>query len=489
MSRQRINEFKGLIFLAIAVLVLISLISYSSEDLRFFSSSPNSQVSNFAGIIGAYIAAGLFFLLGWSAYIIPFLCLAWAVNKFIGREPQKFYLKVSGTIVLFFASCILLSMLFNGANVDKVKAGGITGLFLSNLLIRYFGYIGTYVISVMLIAMSALLATEFLILPFIVVLYKKFKEYFAVVKKPIFSKKRTKATTPKEGRKKETPSIEIYRPKKPQVTPKIALQPERKISKPIIKPQPAAKVKSEAPKAKPQQIGEYKLPSLDLLDEPPRIEEKKIKEDLAVSSRILEETLQDFGIDVKVTQVEQGPAITRYELEPAPGLKVTRVTSLSDDIALAMKAHSVRVVAPIPGKARVGVEVPNVVTSLVYLKEVLQSDRFVKPRSKLNLALGKDIAGKPVICDLADMPHLLIAGTTGSGKTVCVNCIILSMIFNATPDELKFILIDPKMVELALFNKLPHLLCPVLTNPKKVSVALNWVVEVREKRYKLFAKL
>ena len=228
---------------------------------------------------------------------------------------------------------------------------------------------------------------------------------------------------------------------------------------------------------------------MDLLDEPPRIVEKKIKEDLAVSSRILEETLQDFGIDVKVTQVEQGPAITRYELEPASGVKVTRITSLSDDIALAMKAHSVRVVAPIPGKARVGVEVPNVVTSMVYLKEVLQSDRFVKSRSKLNLALGKDIAGNSVICDLAGMPHLLIAGTTGSGKTVCVNCIILSMIYNAAPDELKFILIDPKMVELAMFNKLPHLLCPVLTNPKKVSAALNWVVELMEKRYKLFAKL
>lgn len=480
MNKQRINEIFALAFLAIGVLVIISLISYSPDDLKFFTSSANARVNNFTGIIGAYIAASFFSVLGWGAYIIPFLCLAWAVNKFIGREPQKIYLKATGAVVLFLASSILLSMLFDATNADKVMAGGIVGLFLSDKLIRYFGSLGTYIIAIMLVIMSALLATEFLILPFAVVLYKKLKHL-------VSGWKRTRVSTRIRPQQKPvvkqatTPAIEILKEKQ-----------QPKPCKPIIKPhKPRPEPKSATPalKPRPEITGQYKLPPLDLLDEPPKIEEKKIKEDLAISSRVLEETLQDFGIDVKVTQIEQGPAITRYELEPAPGVKVTRITSLSDDIALAMKAHSVRIVAPIPGKSRVGVEVPNIVTSLVYLKEVLQSDEFAKSDSKLTLGLGKNIAGEPVIRDLSDMPHLMIAGTTGSGKTVCVNSIILSMVFNAAPDELKFILVDPKMVELAMFNKLPHLLSPVLTNPKKVSGALNWLVEEMEKRYKLLAKV
>jgi S-DNA-T family DNA segregation ATPase FtsK/SpoIIIE len=225
------------------------------------------------------------------------------------------------------------------------------------------------------------------------------------------------------------------------------------------------------------------------LDSPPPIEERKIKEDLTALSAILEGTLQDFGIEVKVAQVEKGPVITRYELEPSPGVKITRITALSDDIALAMKAQSVRIIAPIPGKSRVGVEIPNIETSTVYLKEVLESGDFQKAESKLTLALGKDTGGSPVVCDLASMPHLLSAGTTGSGKTVCVNSIILSMLFTASPDELKFILVDPKMVELAMYNRLPHLICPVVTEPKKVSAALNWLVNEMESRYKLFARL
>jgi len=191
---------------------------------------------------------------------------------------------------------------------------------------------------------------------------------------------------------------------------------------------------------------------LDLLDSPPPLAERQIKEDLNANARILEETLGDFGISAKVTHIERGPVITRYELEPAAGVKLQKIVSLSDDIALNMKAQSVRVVAPIPGKGRVGVEVPNIQSSFVYLKEVLISKEFQEADSKLTLAIGKDITGRPVIADLREMPHLLIAGTTGSGKTVCVNCLILSILFRASPNEVKFIMVDPKMVELAIFN-------------------------------------
>ncbi|MDD5669563.1 MAG: DNA translocase FtsK, partial [Candidatus Omnitrophica bacterium] len=195
----------------------------------------------------------------------------------------------------------------------------------------------------------------------------------------------------------------------------------------------------EKPKIKPPvlKIGNYQLPSLDLLESPPPLEARQIKEDLTGNAHILESTLDDFGIAVKVTDIERGPIITRYELEPAPGVKLNRIVSLEDDIALAMKAQSVRILAPIPGKARVGIEVPNSQSSLVFLKDIFISKEFQSAESKLTMALGKDISGRSVIADLGQMPHLLIAGTTGSGKTVCVNSLILSLLFKATPNELK----------------------------------------------------
>jgi len=209
---------------------------------------------------------------------------------------------------------------------------------------------------------------------------------------------------------------------------------------------------------------------------------------LKQNSEILEGTLKDFGIETKVVRVNKGPVITRYELLPAAGVKVNKITALSDDIALAMKAQSVRIVAPVPGKGTVGIEVPNTESSIVYLKDILESKEFKQSKSKIKLGLGKSISGRSVIADLTDMPHLLIAGTTGSGKTVCMNCLIMSLLFNASPDELKFLMIDPKMVELAAFNGLPHLISPVVTEPKKVSSALNWVVGEMENRYKIFAE-
>jgi len=181
--------------------------------------------------------------------------------------------------------------------------------------------------------------------------------------------------------------------------------------------------------------------------------------------------------------------ITRYELEPAPGVKVSRIESLGDDIALSMKAQSVRIIAPIPGKDRVGIEVPNTQSSLVYLKEVLASEQFQKAKSNLSIVLGKDIAGKTIVAELEDMPHLLIAGTTGSGKTVCINSLILSLLYRNSPADLKFVMIDPKMVELMPFNDLPHLLCPLVTEAKKATAALNWVVNEMEERYRLLSKL
>jgi len=501
MTQQRINEIIGFVYIAIAILVLASLMTYEPTDLGFFASTANAQLHNFVGIIGAYIGAILFFAIGQSAYIIPFLCFVWAIDRFTSQQPQRSLIKFSGTAVLFLATSSFLALVFNGDSIARMKAGGVSGMFLSSLLDKYFGTVGSYVIVITLMMLSILLATEFLIIPFLGIFINKVNELYQegkekrsfakaqklqvkirnekpVLKKPVLNVNESKAQL--KPLKKPPTILESPKPEQ-LVSPKIKIDKKHTQSS---EGNEKASVKIE-----PKSVGEYKFPSLDLLDSPPPTEERQMKEDLTASSAILEETLRDFGIDVRVSQVEKGPVITRYELDPAPGVKVNKITVLSDDIALAMKAQSVRIIAPIPGKSRVGVEVPNSTASLVFLREVLMSDEFQGAKSKLTLALGKDTAGMPVVCDLAKMPHMLIAGTTGAGKTVCVNSIILSMLYNASPDELKFILVDPKMVEMAMFNRLPHLICPVITNAKKASGALSWLVNEMETRYKILAKV
>ena len=492
MKQERINEIWGVLLFALSILIFVSLVSYDPNDLQIFTSHPNVYTHNYAGIIGAYVAAALFSLIGLSAYIIPVLSATWAIGKFLNKVPQKFYFKLLGTSFLFIASSALLSLACSPQNdAVKVHWGGLLGLFFSNFFIRYLGSVGAWVMVIVLGALSILLATELLIFPIVLSLINAIAELFSAL-----LKKKPKIQSPLR-RSFEQIKAEVAKTKVPaggrlpvEVKEKAVAEEESRTTiidiKKIIKKEEPRTVQVKVVK---RVIGDYKLPDLNLLDSPPPLEERKISDDLDASAGILEETLRDFGIEVKVTAVERGPVITRYELEPAPGVKVTKITSLSDDIALTMKAQSVRIVAPIPGKARVGVEVPNSSSSLVYLKEILQSPEFQNSKSKLTLALGKDIAGTPVIADLGEMPHLLIAGTTGAGKTVCVNSIISSMLFNASPDEVKFLMIDPKMVELAMFNGLPHLLCPVVTDHKKVSGALNWVVNEMDSRYRLFARL
>lgn len=231
----------------------------------------------------------------------------------------------------------------------------------------------------------------------------------------------------------------------------------------------------------------YKLPSFSILSRPYRVRNVRLNKDISENIRILEETMESFGVKAKVIQVSRGPAITRYEIQPPSGVKVSRIVSLADDIALSMAAPGVRIEAPIPGKAAVGIEVPNKEISMVHLRELLETQEFIRSGSKLTIALGKDIAGNPVVADLAKMHHLLIAGATGSGKSVCLNTLIASMLFKATPEQVKFLIIDPKMVELTTYNGIPHLISPVVTDPKKAAEALRWVVRKMERRYELFA--
>ena len=232
----------------------------------------------------------------------------------------------------------------------------------------------------------------------------------------------------------------------------------------------------------------YRKPPIDLLNIPPGQDQKGMNDNLKEKARILEHTLQSFGVNAHVARVTKGPAITRFEVAPEPGVKVQRIVSLADDIALNLKAKSIRMEAPIPGKAAVGIEVENDHTSMVYIREIIVSREFKAEKSKISFALGKDIAGRCVVTDLMEMPHLLIAGSTGSGKSVCINSLIASLLYKANPDEVKLMLIDPKVVELGDYNGIPHLLVPVVTDPSKAAAALNWAVVEMTNRYKLFAK-
>ncbi|MBU4488959.1 MAG: DNA translocase FtsK 4TM domain-containing protein [Candidatus Omnitrophica bacterium] len=500
LPKEKRSEIEAILFLTAGIFILLSLLTFNPSDISLFTSHPNAPVRNLCGFLGAWTSGILFFLMGISAYAVTALFFIWGINRLVGAQEQKPHGRVAGTIILILTTSSLASIVMRGASIEEFRTGGTVGFFLSKLLLRYFGPIGSYVILFSLFVLSLVLATEFMIFPIFLKIHSIAADFLKRLKSRVAGisaarlKDRIREAVIRVTPVKRAAIKEPEKPPKQPVWKETAMPKAREVEYAIHKTEKESKIKPSVKPAaikvtQPKSAREYKLPSIDLLDSPPPIEARKIKEDLQINSEILEDTLADFDIEAKVVRVEQGPVITRYELEPAPGVKIARITALSDNIALAMKAQSVRIVAPIPGKGTVGFEVPNSTSSIVYFREILDSDEFRKSTSKLSLSLGKDIAGKPVIADLTDMPHLLIAGTTGSGKTVCVNCLIMSLLYSMPPEEVKFVMVDPKMVELAVFNGIPHLLCPVVTDAKKAAASLGWVVNEMERRYKLLAKI
>ena len=505
MKKELLNEIQGIIVLAIGLILLASLISFVPDDLPWYSSQSHVPVKNLVGVVGAYTAGSLFFAFGYSAYCLIIFLFFWSWDKFSQQELEFTFPKLFIAFVLFCVVSALLSMAGDGASVARFERGGVIGFVSADYLVRYLSPTGAYIILLTLGTMTLVFTGEFLVSPLLFKLMdgcrsvvlggrdglsewlEKRKAQKLTKPQPRFKistqqsvkpKKTSRATAESDGEEDESEEDEGAE--------SLDLTSER--GKPRIR---IAKTKEPADNEEPvspKVVGEYIIPSLDLLASPPQISTTKLQSDLEEGARTLENTLNDFNVNVRVADIERGPVITRYELEPAPGVKIQKITTLSDDIALAMRAAAVRIVAPIPGKNRVGIEVPNSSTAAVFLKEVLLGSNFQKSKSKLMLAIGKDISGHPIVSDLGDMPHLLIAGTTGAGKTVCVNSLIMSMLFNATPDEVKFLMVDPKMVELTQYNDIPHMLCPAVTDHKKVSSALNWVVGEMENRYQLLSK-
>lgn len=519
----------GIIVLLVAVLLWLSLLSYRPEDISANQIPPNSPALNFIGPVGAWAAYLTLMGLGLGAFILATALVTLGIFMIFQREgrvwPKAIWLLV---MTLMFSALFEFAPTFWASTVARLNigsAGGALGyLVTTGWLIYWIGSVGTIVTAVALLIIGFFLVFE--LHPTMlakhgaaggVFLWGKWAEWRAARRdqreqleheqRDVAKRRRRLEEALKDNEKIEPqPALPLGVDAAPVAKttgqePAIETSPAGEESTAVteetpapIKRKSARKPKAEpvAPLAPPAPLahpGPYNLPPVDLLDPLPPEKDRALDGDFASGGQLLKETLAEFGIEVDVTNVEQGPVVTRYELLPAPGVKVEKITALSNNIALNMKAESIRVQAPIPGKGVVGIEVPNGLRTAVYLRELMESDAWKNTSAALPLALGKDVGGRVIVADLADMPHLLIAGATGSGKTVCMNSILAGLLMTRTPDQMKMILVDPKIVEFAAYKDLPHLACPVITEAKKVAFGLRWAILEMERRYKLFAKV
>ena len=455
---NRLIEIGGMLVSIVGVLLLISLMSYSPSDPNFIFPE-NTKINNLLGFQGSYIADLFLQSIGYISYLIPISYIVSGINIF---RNKKIFILIENTFFIVIYSTIgsIFFHIFysNSFSLYINGQGGFVGNYIStnflvNLIDSYRDI--SYFFLILLIIILFLFSINFNIKKFILLVKKIFK--FIINKK-------TKNYTNKN---------EIISEYIPQEEIKDLIQEDL----PFIK----AETIQYSNKSK------FKVPSIDLLNRPSKKERVDSNNGEINDPAFLEKILLDFGVNGNIKKISHGPVVTLNEFEPAAGVKVSKIINLSDDIARNTSSESARI-ATIPGSNTVGIELPNLSRENVYLSEIIDNSDFKKKEIKLPIALGKSISGKPIIGDLASMPHLLIAGTTGSGKSVCINTIILSLLYKHTPDKCKFILIDPKMLELSTYEGVPHLLCPVITEAKKAASVLGWVVKEMENRYKLMTK-
>jgi S-DNA-T family DNA segregation ATPase FtsK/SpoIIIE len=415
--------------------------------------------------------------LGYSSYLLPvFLCLA-AYQLFRASYGGVRPAKATGYALLFVSAAVLLSLFLESENARD--AGGVVGGFLKeSVFIPLFGWISTTLISLAALLLSLMLLTQNTLLDIL----SRFGKRLMVLKKsliPFVNKQLRELKERNEKRKGQNTKKE----RRDYIPPPILVKEEAKEEPPK---KPAKKAPAPQEQFKLPEMGDgYRLPSPELLDLLQEEEAKVDKDILHANSIILQKKLADFGVEGEVVAVRPGPVITMYEFKPAPGVKVRRIVTLADDLAMALRAVSVRILAPIPGESVVGIEIPNPRREIVCLRQLIESEGYQTADSKLTLALGRDIGGSPFVTDLARMPHLLVAGATGTGKSVSINAMILSILFKATPQDVQFIMVDPKMLELTVYEEIPHLLVPVVTDPKKAAAALFWAMDEMDRRYRL----
>ncbi len=475
----------------LALFLLIALISYSPSDPGFTTTGNGDAVMNAVGVYGAWLANIFWYLLGYLAFAFPALLVYKVCSSFRESVLESefswplFGLKSGGFILLLISACGLATLHFS-ITEELPSAGGIVGSLVADLSIPVLATLGStlLLLAVFLFGLTIVVTISWLAvidrlgaatINFVAMTTLKIQKWMQ-------DKKQQRATRERLESRKKVLDIHIEKQRE-RVPPKIKAPAEKK--------QPnSARVEKERQGTLFATSSVRELPAIGLLDAWQETNGSGFsKKSLEAMSRLLELKLKDFGIEIEVTAVNPGPVITRFEVQPAPGIKVSRISNLAKDLARSLAVISVRVVEVIPGKTVIGIEIPNETREIIQLGQVLSSPDFDRAVSPLSMALGHDIVGKPVIVDLAKMPHLLVAGTTGSGKSVGINAMILSLLFKSTPEQVRIIMIDPKMLELSVYDGIPHLLTPVITDMKDAANGLRWCVAEMERRYKLMSAL
>jgi len=484
-AQSRIKrDVSGVLLILLSVFILISLISYSPDDPSWASvSTVSKKVHNFGGKVGASLSEALLQFLGFSSFILSIALIFLGFQAFFPKKKGGFLSRTGESLLICLLLSPLFSMIFHTASWkgSGLAAGGAIGDLLSSLLIKYFNHLGSFLILFGLLLVVILFSTHIQI--------RTIFDYFLRFFKFLFKELRIRITDYKKQKNKE----------------KMRKRVVEKYSKPKQKPKKQVIIKKPAPVQKPapqkettspeeeflfpelKNKGDYQFPPLSLLD-PGKEADKIDKNELYEKKQIIEDKLSQFRVIGEVKEYHPGPIVTTYEFYPSPGVKVSQVSSRTEDLSLALGAESLRV-QRIPGKSSLGIEIPNNKREIIKLRDVIQTKKFMESPSKLTIGLGKDIHGEPYITDLSIMPHLLIAGATGTGKSVALNSIIASILYKASPEEVRIILIDPKRLEFSLYDGIPHLLCPVVKNPNKASNILYDAINKMDERYQALGRL
>ena len=469
------KEIIGILLFFLVVFTLVSLLSYSPDDPSLLNAVGARKIHNLFGVFGSHLAGLLIGVFGLGAFWVPLLLLLSSMHILGGRSSAAILCTVIGGLLLIVTTGGLLALKQHDYALfgNDFSAGGFVGIPLKTYLVRYSNPVGAVIILTLVWLIGFIMTTGFSLLAFFKWCYgissfisdhlKTF--YLKHKERRQKSKKRRKAIKAKAEKK--------VAPIKIKNTAKLPVK-----SKPLPKQEVFEFMRSGSG---------FQLPSVNLLEDPETRSISADDDNLRMLSKLLEKKLEDFGVRGQVVTISPGPVITTFEYAPASGIKINKIVNLSDDLALALRATSIRIVAPIPGKAVIGIEVPNAAREMVRFKEIVVSSGFEKSKSKLTICLGKDIIGNPFVAELDRMPHLLIAGATGAGKSVALNTMICSLLYKAGPDEVKLIMVDPKRIELTSYDGIPHLITPVVTDVKKATNALYWAVREMERRYELLS--
>jgi S-DNA-T family DNA segregation ATPase FtsK/SpoIIIE len=526
---RRVSEVVGVALFACALIWLIALASYEPSDPVWFFSTGTEAPANFVGRVGAFLSELSFQLFGYGSYMLPAVIVVAGWHYFWCRDIDAVFTKVVGAVLVLSGTSAFMSLVLGSVDVGNrpFRAGGYLGEFLAGFMSDYLSRTGSIIVILTLLFVAVILSTQFSFGQLFSVLYgaaargvktanAQLKVWLeerrkAKQRREVIAKHVKKGTAPEvvkaaveRGAKTDAPAVRPARAPKPvddeeddedDVVAESARRPAApsRVTPPVVQKRAKPPVAPPLPLPEPEplrgvaerRMSGYTLPPSSLLD-PPKAERKIDERELMEAARLLEDKCREFSVEGAVVQIHPGPVVTTFEFKPDAGVKYSKVTGLADDLCLAMQAESV-LIERIPGKSTVGIQIPNPNREPISLRELLESDTYQRSASKLTLALGKSIHGEPYMADLATMPHLLIAGSTGTGKSVGLNSMLTSILFRATPDDVRMIMIDPKRLELGMYEEIPHLMTPVVVDPKKAANALRWAVREMEERYKTLA--